>query len=44
MILDKLFFGRNPPEDMAVKAKLKESRSLMFDRLNKKIIKIVDKK
>ena len=41
---DKLFFERKPPEDIVVKAKLKESRSLMFDRLNKKIIKIVDKK
>ena len=40
----KLFFERKPPEDMVVEAKLNESKSLMFDMLNKKITKIVENK
>jgi len=42
-ILDKLFTGIKPPEDITVKAKLKESKSLTFAKLYKKIIKIVRK-
>ena len=41
-ILDRLSFGINPPEDIVVKAKLKESRSLKSIELYKKIIKIVE--
>ena len=44
IILDKIIFEINPPEDMTVKAKLNESRSLMLIKLNKKIIKMVHKK
>ena len=38
----KLFVDKNPPEDMAVRAKLNESRSLILNRVYKKIIKIVE--
>ena len=41
-MLDKLLFGINPPEDILVKAKLKESRSLKPTKLYKKITKIVE--
>ena len=44
MMQDKLSTGINPPEDMVVKAKLKESRSLKPTKLYKKIIKIVEEK
>ena len=43
-ILDKLFAGIKPPEDMVVKAKLNESNSLIFVKPYKKITKIVEKK
>ena len=43
-IFDKLSVGINPPEEIIVKAKWKESRSLILTKLNKKIIKIVEKK
>ena len=43
-ISDKRFFERNPPEDMAVKARLSESSNLMFTKLYKKMTKIVEKK
>ena len=33
VILDRFSVGRNPPEDMIVKAKLNESRSLILNRL-----------
>ena len=38
IILDKLSVGINPPEDIVVKARLKESKSLILIKLNKKII------
>ena len=44
IISDKLLLGRKPPEEIAVKDKLKESRSLISDKVNIKIIKIVEKK
>ena len=43
-ILDNSFDGINPPEDIVVKAKLKELKSLISTMLYKKIAKIVDKK
>ena len=43
-ILDKLPVGINPPEDMVVKARLNESRSLILTKLYKKITKIVEEK
>ena len=43
-ILDKLFVGRNPPDDIVVKARLNASKSLTFIIPYKKIIKIVEKK
>jgi len=44
IISDKLFVGKNPPEDIVVKARLNESKSLILVKLKKKIIKMVDKK
>ena len=44
MMLDKFSVGINPPEDIVVKAKLKESKSLTSVMLYKKITKIVEKK
>ena len=44
MILDKFSVGINPPEDIVVKAKLKESKSLTSIKVYKKITKIVEKK
>ena len=44
IILVKLSVWINPPEDIVVKDKLTESRSLIFTKLNKKIKKRVDKK
>ena len=44
IILDKLSVGIKPPEDIVVKAKLKESRSRISIKLYKKITKIVEKK
>tara|TARA_B100001013_G_scaffold222762_1_gene136165 strand:+ start:1209 stop:1427 length:219 start_codon:yes stop_codon:yes gene_type:complete len=44
MILDKFSVGINPPEDIIVKAKLKESKSLTSIKLYKKITKTVEKK
>tara|TARA_B100001123_G_scaffold370080_1_gene432238 strand:+ start:293 stop:478 length:186 start_codon:yes stop_codon:yes gene_type:complete len=41
---DKLLLGINPPEDMVVKAKLKESTSLRSIILYKNITKTVEKK
>ena len=41
---DKLFLFINPPEDIAVNAKLKESKSLILVKFNKKITKTVDVK
>ena len=43
-INDKFSLGINPPEDMLVKAKLKESRSLKSTKLYKKITNIVETK
>ena len=43
-ILDKLSLGINPPEDMLVKARLTESRSLKSVKLYKNIAKIVEEK
>ena len=43
-IFDKLPSGINPPEDMLVKARLTESRSLKSVKLYKNITKIVDEK
>ena len=40
-INERLFLGRNPPEDIVVKAKLNESKSLIFAPLYKKIMKMV---
>tara|TARA_Y100000590_G_C15056035_1_gene764497 strand:+ start:328 stop:546 length:219 start_codon:yes stop_codon:yes gene_type:complete len=44
MIFDKFAVGINPPEDIVVKAKLKESKSLTSIKVYKKITKIVEKK
>ena len=44
IIFDRLSIGINPPEDMVVKAKLNESRSLILTKLYKKITKIVEVK
>ena len=44
IILDKLPVGINPPEDMVVKARWNESRSLILTKLYKKITKIVEEK
>ena len=44
IILDKLFVGMKPPEDIVVKARLKESSSLIPIKLYKKITKIVVEK
>ena len=41
IIFDKLIEGINPPEDITVKARLKESISLISSKLYKKITKIV---
>ena len=41
-IFDKLFTGRKPPEDIVVKAKLTESRSLKSIIVYKKIAKSVE--
>ena len=35
IILDKFSVGINPPEDIVVKARLKESKSLILIKLNK---------
>ena len=43
-ILVKSWVGINPPEDIVVKAKLNESRSLIPTKLYKKITKSVEKK
>ena len=43
-ILDKFVFVVKPPEEIVVKARLNESRSLIFVNLYKKITKIVEKK
>jgi len=43
-ILDKLLLGINPPDEITVKAKFTESRSLRFIMLYKNITKIVVKK
>ena len=43
-IFDRLSFGIKPPEDILVKARLTESRSLKLVKVYKKIIKRVDKK
>ena len=43
-ISDILLSGINPPEEIAVNAKLKESRSLKSIKLYKKIIKTVETK
>ena len=40
----RLFVERNPPEDITVKARLNESKSLILNKLYKKIIKIVERK
>ena len=40
-ILDKFSLGINPPEDITVKARLKESKSLILIKLYKKLRKIV---
>ena len=42
IILDKLSVGMNPPVDIVVNARLKESRSLIFISLYKDITKIVE--
>ena len=44
VILAKSSVGRNPPDDMIVKVKLNESKSLIFSRLYIKITKMVEKK
>tara|TARA_B100000378_G_C17717077_1_gene297366 strand:+ start:320 stop:460 length:141 start_codon:yes stop_codon:yes gene_type:complete len=44
IILDRLSVEIKPPEDTVVNAKFNASRSLMFAKLYKKIIKIVEKK
>ena len=43
-ISDKLFFVKKPPEEIVVKDKFTESKNLIFAKLYKKIIKIVEKK
>ena len=43
VIVERLFFERNPPDDTIVKAKLNESKSLIFAKLYKKITKMVVK-
>ena len=43
-IFDKLSEGKNPPEDMLVKDKLTESRSLRPTKLYRRIMKIVENK
>ena len=43
-IFDKLSLGTNPPEDILVKARLTESRSLKSVKLYKNITKIVEEK
>ena len=40
-ILERLFVVIKPPEEIVVKAKLNESKSLRSARLNKKIVIIV---
>ena len=42
--LSILFLGINPPDEITVNAKLKESKSLKFIKLNRKIMKTVLKK
>ena len=44
MIFDKFTVGINPPEDIVVKAKLKQSKSLTSIKVYKKITKTVEKK
>ena len=44
IISDKFSAGINPPEDIVVKARLKESSSLTPIKLYKKITKIVEEK
>ena len=43
-ISDKLLVGRNPPDEIEVKAKWNESNSLMPDKLYKNIMIRVEKK
>ena len=44
IILDKWSFGIKPPDDIAVKARLNESKSLISEILKRKIINKVEKK
>ena len=44
IILDKLSVCINPPEDITVNDKFKASKSLILNKLYKKIIKIIEKK
>ena len=44
IIFDKLSLETNPPEEIVVKAKFNPSKSLMFTKLYKKIINIVERK
>ena len=43
-MVDKSYVVTNPPEETDVNAKLNPSKSLIFAKLYKKIIKIVDRK